>query len=122
MDTIAARIDFAMQQAGIKSQADLARLSGVPNSTVVRILKENSLPNVPNLAAISRACGVSMDWLATGESADTHPPVVSLTYVTSREMDILTTFRKCTPETQQKIILTIETLAIRSGSGILDQP
>lgn len=120
MNTIADRIDFAMRHAGIKSQADLARLSGVPNSTIVRILKDNSDPNVANLAAISRACGISMDWLATGREQEPASPTVTLTYVTHDELQLLTAYREATSDTQQRILAAITALSTSTRSTTSD--
>lgn len=97
MITIADRIDTAMRLAGIKTQADLSRISSVPSSSVVRILKGESQPSVENLAAIASACNVSIDWIVTGnDNQKTGAPEVSLVYVTPEELKLLTQFREST--------------------------
>ncbi len=92
---LADRIDVAMKMAGYKNQADLSRASGVPETTITRILKGGSQPSIDNLAAIARACRVSMDWLMNGvDTPRTDIPEVSLVYVTLEELQILTQFRE----------------------------
>ncbi|GGX01558.1 helix-turn-helix domain-containing protein [Undibacterium macrobrachii] len=95
--TIAQRITIAMKLAGIHTQADLARASGVPTSTIARILTGESQPNPANLAAIANACARSIDWIVNGTNIeDTSKPEVSLVYVTLEEMKILTEYREAT--------------------------
>ena len=97
MTTIANRIDLAMSLAGIKSQADLSRLSGVPNSSIIRILKSNSQPSIDNLSSIAKACNVSIDWIVTGNENPTNSPMeINLVYVTAEELKLLTQFREST--------------------------
>ncbi|MFZ6801951.1 helix-turn-helix domain-containing protein [Undibacterium sp. Di24W] len=95
--TIAKRINIAMKLAGINTQADLARASGVPTSTLARILANESQPNPANLAAIANACGRSIDWIVNGTNIeDNSKPEVSLVYVTLEEMKVLTEYREST--------------------------
>ncbi|MFZ6871139.1 helix-turn-helix domain-containing protein [Undibacterium sp. Di27W] len=97
MTTIADRIDIAMRIEGFKSQAELSRASGVPSSSLVRILKSESLPSIENLVAIAAACGRSIDWIVTGnEKTNFNSPEVSLSYVTTEELKLLTQFREAT--------------------------
>lgn len=94
---IADRIDTAMKMANIKSQAELARKSGVPESTVTRILKGPTQPSVDNLALIAAACNVSMDWIVTGTDKPTADTTeIPLVYVTQEELKLLTQFREAT--------------------------
>ena len=95
MTTIADRIDTAMKLAGFKSQAELARASGVPESTIARILKGGTLPSVENIAAIAAACKRSIDWIVNGvDNPEITAPEVSLVYATLEELKLLTQFRE----------------------------
>ncbi|MFZ3001405.1 MAG: helix-turn-helix transcriptional regulator [Undibacterium umbellatum] len=106
MTTIADNIDFFMKRAGYKSQADFSRDSGVPSSTLVRILKSGSNPSIENLIAIATACRVSIDAIVTGKEPETIPlPNLALVYATPVEMQILTDYRE-TNELGKNLILT----------------
>jgi transcriptional regulator with XRE-family HTH domain len=93
--TISNRIDTAMTLAGIKTQAELARLSGIPKSTIARILSTDTSTNPHALAAIARACKCSLEWLITGE-ASVQTTGIELTYCTHEELTLLTQFRQST--------------------------
>lgn len=92
---IADRIDIAMKTAGIKSQADLSRASGVSESTIGRVLKGGVNPSIENLAEIAKACNVSMDWIVNGnDTKRTEVTELPLIHVTQEELTILTQFRE----------------------------
>ena len=66
--TISARLDQAMQAAGIPSQSALARASGIPQPTINRILKNTGKkgPETNTLVQLAQACNVSAQWLMDG--------------------------------------------------------
>jgi phage repressor protein C with HTH and peptisase S24 domain len=67
--TIAKRLRHAMTQAGIPSEAELHRLSGVAQPTVHRILSgESKSPRHSNVEALARALRVSAYWLRVGDN------------------------------------------------------
>jgi transcriptional regulator with XRE-family HTH domain len=132
MDTnsIGWRLDKAMQDARIKSQAALARLSGVPQPTINRILNEERKrgPETATLVALANATGVEFLWLQQGigpqfagsgpalDAGDqslqpvqlrTVEPVMTTTlqWVTEREAELLSEFRACA-EPQKNRLLT----------------
>ncbi len=45
----------------------LAELSGIPRRTLGGYLAKRTMPKVASLVAISRAAGVSLEWLVTGD-------------------------------------------------------
>ena len=95
---IAYRIDLAMKVAGIKTQAHLARLSGVPESTIARILKNAGQPTVENLAALAAALNRSLDWIVNGTDSKTTPlPELINTYLTHEELLIIQRHREASP-------------------------
>lgn len=57
-----------MNSAGIASQSELARQSGVPQPTINRILLRPGRrgPATDTLRTLATACGVSFQWLANG--------------------------------------------------------
>jgi phage repressor protein C with HTH and peptisase S24 domain len=70
--TIAHRLQEAMNGAGITSQSELARRSGVPQPTINRILNGvgKQGPATQTLKKLAAACEVSFQWLADGTSAE----------------------------------------------------
>ena len=61
-----------MKAARIKSQSELARISGVPQATISRILKGVGAkgPETETIKKLARACKVSFSWLNEGEDPD----------------------------------------------------
>ena len=74
--TIAFRLHEAMSKAGIPSQSELARRSGVPQPTINRILKGvgRQGPAVETLKKLAAACGVPFQWLGDGTGAALSQP------------------------------------------------
>lgn len=66
--TIAHRLQEAMNGAGITSQSELARCSGVPQPTINRILNGvgKQGPATQTLKKLAAACEVSFQWLVDG--------------------------------------------------------
>lgn len=64
---IGARIRSARQAAGRTNAAAFAREVGCQPHTLWRYETGQITPSVERLAEIARACGVRMEWLATGE-------------------------------------------------------
>jgi phage repressor protein C with HTH and peptisase S24 domain len=87
--TIASRLDEAMKVAGIPSQSELHRRSGVPQPTINRILKGTGKkgPEAHTIMPLAAACEVNFQWLFEGigpmrrsSSTDTPPaPVFQVT-------------------------------------------
>lgn len=130
-DTIGWRLDKAMQDARIKSQAELARRSGVPQPTVNRILNGEGKkgPETSTLVALANATGVEFLWLQQGQGpqrqgaqtiagddggseAATHLRAVELKdepklqWVTEREADLLSEFRACAEPQKARLLAT----------------
>lgn len=127
-NTVGWRLDKAMQDARIVSQAQLSRLSGVPQPTINRILKGESKkgPESATLIALANATGVEFLWLQQGRGPQkageqvapsavptdnpkpdlrvVEPPPPTLQWVTEREAELLSEFRACA-EPQKKSLL-----------------
>ncbi|MFZ6801950.1 helix-turn-helix domain-containing protein [Undibacterium sp. Di24W] len=120
---IASRLDQAMHKAGYKTQKALADASGVPQPTIARILKGNGKrgPESDTTKKLAAACGVTFSWLMEGKEAVSYsPPIninpahvkqepaeydkVSLCYVTSTELELLTHFRQSTVASRELIL------------------
>lgn len=92
---IASRIDKIMTVRGLKSQAELARISGVPESTIARILKGTHSPSVENLAAIANSLHVSIDSIVNGtDNKNMDASGYFLVHVNLEELRLLTQFRE----------------------------
>lgn len=122
--TIGGRLDKAMREAKVSSQAQLARLSGVPQPTINRILKGQGKkgPESATLIALADALGLELLWLQQGkgpqkagmamEKDDEQsrlrvvepPPATRLQWITEREAELLSEFRAC-EEPQKKTLL-----------------
>ena len=60
------RIRWLLERNGL-SQADLARATGVAETTISRYLSGKRRPKAPFLGKLAKLFGVSMYWLAFGE-------------------------------------------------------
>lgn len=65
---IASRLDEAMREARFESQSALARVSGIPQPTINRILNGvgKKGPEAATLQKLAAACNVSFTWLHEG--------------------------------------------------------
>ena len=72
------RLDQAMKLARIKSQSELSRLSGVPQATISRTLKDIGVkgPETETIRKLAKACRVTFAWLNEGEG---QPHIVTST-------------------------------------------
>lgn len=61
------RIRAARLAAGHSNAAQFSRDAGFQPHTLWRYEEGQSRPGVDHLASIARLCGVTMEWLATGE-------------------------------------------------------
>lgn len=128
-NTIGWRLDKAMRDARVDSQAQLSRISGVPQPTINRILKGEGKkgPESATLIALANATGVEFLWLQQGRGPQKagdqpgatiasseserpelriveQPTAPTLQWVTEREAELLSEFRACA-EPQKKTLL-----------------
>lgn len=107
---IAARIDLAMKIAGMKTQSQLAHASGVPLSTIARVLKNAGQPTIENLAAIAAALNRSLDWIVNGtDSPKQDLPELVLTYVSHEELKLVQQLREATEIGKSLILVAGDT-------------
>jgi transcriptional regulator with XRE-family HTH domain len=69
--TMADRLRTLMRWRGIRSQRQLARLSGVPQTSIHRILTRDVsyMPTLTTLGRLSRALDTTIPWLSEGEQS-----------------------------------------------------
>jgi transcriptional regulator with XRE-family HTH domain len=69
--TMADRLRTLMRWRGIRSQRQLARLSGVPQTSIHRILTRDVsyMPTLTTLGRLARALDTTMPWLSEGEQS-----------------------------------------------------
>lgn len=107
---IAARIDLAMKIAGMKTQSQLAQASGVPLSTIARVLKNAGQPTIENLAAIASALDRSLDWIVNGtDSPKQDLPELVLTYLSHKELKLIQQLREATEMGETLIFIAGDT-------------
>ena len=142
-NTIGWRLDKAMRDARVDSQAQLSRISGVPQPTINRILKGQGKkgPESATLIALADALGVELVWLQQGrgsQRAGLHEVVTQsqaephgakvptvhvatepkLQWITEQEAELLSEFRAC--EDQQKKTLLIAARGLpKAKTGII---
>ncbi|CAM3391309.1 helix-turn-helix domain-containing protein [Bordetella flabilis] len=73
---MANRLRTLMRWRGIRSQRQLARLSGVPQTSIHRILSraEGYLPALDTLSRLARALGTTVTWLNDGDASASSTP------------------------------------------------
>jgi transcriptional regulator with XRE-family HTH domain len=73
---MANRLRTLMRWRGIRSQRQLARLSGVPQTSIHRILSraEGYLPALDTLSRLARALGTTVTWLNDGDASGSATP------------------------------------------------
>ncbi|MCB2261437.1 MAG: helix-turn-helix domain-containing protein [Candidatus Thiosymbion ectosymbiont of Robbea hypermnestra] len=115
MNTLGSRVTDARDRAGF-SQAELAKRVGVTPGAINKIESGETKGAKPEtLAALARALGVSMEWLATGEEdriADTKG-----TYTPSQETwRLLTAWAILPTNLQGSLLALVEAMAGLDGS------
>lgn len=75
---VRARLAEAQRCAGIPSQTELARRSGVPQATISRLMGGVNAPELETLRKLAAACWVSPVWLATGTDERDAQPALSV--------------------------------------------
>jgi transcriptional regulator with XRE-family HTH domain len=81
---IGERIDAARRRAGIPTQDELVKRSGLHEKQVRRYLNGEHVPKIPALMAIASVCGVSTDWLIFGAE---ETPAAFFEWICGRELD-----------------------------------
>ncbi|SPW34030.1 Helix-turn-helix [Edwardsiella tarda] len=59
---------------GNTSKSELARRSGLSEAAVRKYLKGDSYPTIDSAAKVADACGVSLNWLLTGQDGSSDEP------------------------------------------------
>lgn len=109
--TVGDRLDQAMLKAGVRSQAKLSRLSGVPQATISRILSNQGVkgPETETTRRLAAACGVSFSWLIDGFGDGLVQPTVTLPIDPdlisgTAVMNLIACYLRAGPESRDKIM------------------
>jgi transcriptional regulator with XRE-family HTH domain len=135
--TIANRLRTLMRWRGIRSQNQLARISGVPQSTIHRILTHGDTyaPVRGTLVKLASALDTTVPWLTDGVEIVRPPPAPQLrdaaaqmaeaadarqTQVTELQM----LFERLSATERRKVIAVVRLIAERSNgdAAAADQP
>jgi transcriptional regulator with XRE-family HTH domain len=132
IQNIAGRLDAAMQARKVKTQTRLAKLSGIPQPTIARILKGGGRqgPETETLRSLANALQVHLRWLQEGlgpmDLSDEAPAAPSDTSNTpgstamAREVaeaaedmlghvaDLVDTYRLAGPDDRERIDLIVQ--------------
>jgi DNA-binding Xre family transcriptional regulator len=100
MDTVD-RISELMEERGIKNNAQLARLAGLPYTTIRSMFERKGKITLATLTGVKKALGVSLDDLVICEGCEkkenTEPDDCDMTF---EESEILRKYRSATEKTQ----------------------
>ena len=131
--TLASRLDKAMQKAGITSQGELARRSGISQPTINRILKGigKTAPSSSTVSKLAGACNVSMEWLMEehGSIGDDSPLTARRSQldlggllIGQDVIELLTNFAASTEEGRRFILESAQVAEKRRDSLIVPSP
>lgn len=118
--TLAQRLRTQMQWRGIKSQNQLARISGVPQSSIHRILSRDDAyaPARSTLQRLAAALHTTVPWLADGMSASASPSSTPTPHANgapcacdgySAELQVL--MEKLPPDARKKVLAIVRLIA-----------
>jgi transcriptional regulator with XRE-family HTH domain len=106
---IASRLDMAMAAKGFRDQKHLARESGVPHSTINRILSgRNKSMSITHGQLLAKTLGVSMFWLACGDDDPNEDECIRAALISRREEKLIHNFRKCDADGKSAILSAAE--------------
>lgn len=107
------RLDQAMKAARIKSQSELSRLSGVPQATISRILKDLGAkgPETETVKKLAKACRVSFMWLNEGEESTSPHDIPHQAPLDQRIAHVLDLMQQMPEYKLDQIVKIIDTLA-----------
>jgi transcriptional regulator with XRE-family HTH domain len=109
---IASRLDMAMEAKGFRDQKHLARESGVPHSTINRILSgRNKTMSITHGHLLAKTLGVSMFWLACGEEDPNEDNEIRAFLISRREERLIRLFRKSDADGQAATLVAAEAAA-----------
>lgn len=125
--TIATRLDRLMQTRKVKSQSALARMTGVPQPTINRILKgQTDTPELGTIKKIAAAFNVPATWLAEGPGdtppeRSTDPAEGSAGFLAAAHLSIEERVRATQLEATRALIETLPSAALSQLLGVLQE-
>ena len=94
------------------TQSELARISGVAQTTISNILRGTHAPRADILESLAKALGITVATLAAIPTDDEYPPLG-----TRQERQLIDAFRACDGEARRVLSSLAELLAARSKGG-----
>ena len=126
--TLAARLLSAMRRRGIRSQNQLARLSGVSQPSVHRILADPQgyVPGRRIVARLAQALDMSEAWLADGCLPDSTPaPIPRATHLAPEpisDINRLVTLYAHLTSSQRSLVLDLARMLLEAGGTSFAAP
>lgn len=111
METPGERIQAARKQSGI-SQDKLAEITGVTRQTVTNWETGRTEPPLRTLVIIAKECGVTIDWIATGELPEMAEGV------SIDEAALLRYYRRASDKIKPEILATVEEVSDTFRHGV----
>lgn len=116
--TLAHRLRARMQERGIKSQNQLARISGVPQSSIHRILTRDDTysPTRGTLQRLAAALGTTVPWLTDGidgaaPAGRSHGPASGAAPADGYSAELQALMSKLPAGTRKKIVAVVRLIA-----------
>lgn len=88
------------------TQVQIRELCGISNGNLSDLENGNRLPSAGALVALSRALGVSTDWILTGE--DHHDNIASRIYLNPEEDALIRSFRQLDHDDQDEVLEIVQ--------------
>lgn len=118
--SLALRLRALMRRRGIKSQNQLARLSGVPQSCIHRILtrEDRYSPTRGTLLRLAQALGTHVPWLTDGMAnpAGAVAPALPDTVASGYCTEICALLQRQPETTQRKVLKVVRLMIEDSGA------
>ncbi|WP_196486910.1 helix-turn-helix domain-containing protein [Burkholderia stagnalis] len=119
--TIGDEIDKAMRLRGIRSQGELSRLSGVPQPTINRTLKNLTVPEFGTLKKLADALGLDPVALLQGDQLDASHSAPEKVMVESYVRRVATLMEGRSEEELSRIVQALE-LLMPTAAAIESRP
>lgn len=114
--SIGERLDQAMKAAGVRSQSELSRRSGVPQPTINRILKGPGAPEASTALKIAKSLGINFVWLMQGDGPMWASDLTNES-LTPVELSLIEVYRQCAEPDRAFIVSVVEAIRTRLGTG-----
>lgn len=100
------------------SNVELARRSGLSETTIRKYLSGKIYPGIDNLAAVADACNVSMTWLLTGDSDESNKDVDQKIEASDVEQKVSAPIEA--NNTSQMLMMLLQRLSLSDQEAVAD--